>query len=172
MALTPTIPDTDSLLTQLFDQVDTLLQQQIWQPLIIGIHTGGVWLAEALYRHLDIEEIPGSLDISFYRDDFPHQGLNPSVVPSKLPFQVNDRHLLLVDDILMTGRTIRASLNEIFDYSRPASVHLVTLCSINNRELPIQPDVCPLALDLPQHQYVQLSGPHPLLLRVIDKAST
>ena len=73
-------------------------------------------------------------------------------MPSTLPFQVNDRHLLLVDDVLMTGRTIRAVLNEIFDYGRPASVNLITLYSINSRELPIQPDVCPRCINLGQDQ--------------------
>ena len=107
------IPDINHLLNQLFIQADALLQEKaIKQPLIIGIRTGGVWLAEALYQYLDSAHALGSLDISFYRDDFSRQGLNPTVVPSTLPFQFNGRHLLLVDDVLMTGGTIRAVLNE------------------------------------------------------------
>ena len=106
------IPDINHLLNQLFIQADALLQEKaIKQPLIIGIRTGGVWLADALDQYLGNAHAPGSLNIPFYRDDFSLQGLNPTVVPSTLPFQVNDRHLLLVDDVLMTGRTIRAVLN-------------------------------------------------------------
>ncbi len=164
------MPNIYQLLSQLFTQVDALLKEKaIKQPLITGIRTGGVWIAEALHQHLDSAHAPGSLDISFYRDDFSRQGLNPTVLPSTLPFQVDGRHLLLIDDVLMTGRTIRAALNEIFDYGRPASVNLIALCSINSRELPIQPDLCTLLINLKQGQYIQLSGPQPLSLQVINK---
>ena len=82
----------------------------------------------------------GSLDISFYRDDFSRIGLNPKVKASQLPEDISDRHILLIDDVLQTGRTIRAAMNEIFDYGRPASIKLCVLLERNGRELPIQAD--------------------------------
>ena len=110
-------------------------------PLMIGIHTGGAWVAESLHRSLDIESPLGSLDISFYRDDFSRVGLNPSVRSSELPESVEDREVLLVDDVLYTGRTIRAALNEIFSFGRPSLVRLAVALDRPGRELPIQADV-------------------------------
>ena len=115
-----------------------LAQHQVSEPLMIGIHTGGVWLAEHLHQRLEIKEPLGTLDISFYRDDFTRIGMNPQVKPSQIPFSVDDRHIILVDDVLQTGRTIRAAMNEIFDYGRPASILLATLVERSGRELPIQ----------------------------------
>jgi pyrimidine operon attenuation protein/uracil phosphoribosyltransferase len=93
------------------------------------------------------------------------------VSPSSLPFNINDRHLLLVDDVLMSGRTIRAAMNELFDFGRPASIKLATLCSVNQRELPVQADVCALTLNLRAGQYLQLDGPDPLKLSIIEQAN-
>jgi len=106
---------------------------------MVGIHTGGVWVAEHLHRQLAINEPLGSLDISFYRDDFTRIGMNPVVKPSQMPFSIDDRHIILVDDVLHTGRTIRAALNELFDYGRPASIMLATLIDRGGRELPSRP---------------------------------
>jgi len=102
--------------------------------LMIGIHTGGVWVAERLHQTLAIKQPLGQLDISFYRDDFSRIGMNPQVKPSQLPTSVDDAHIILVDDVLHTGRTIRAALNEIFDYGRPASVTLAVLGERSGRE--------------------------------------
>ena len=137
-------------------------------PLMVGIHTGGVWIAERLHRILELTEPLGSLDISFYRDDYTRIGVNPQVRPSNLPFDVDDRHIVLVDDVLHTGRTIRAALNEIFDYGRPSSVTLVTLVERDGRELPIQPDITGVHLDLHEGQHVKLTGPEPLDL-ILDE---
>lgn len=135
-------------------------------PLMIGIHTGGVWVAERLHHLLRLEEPLGKLDISFYRDDFTRIGLNPAVRPSQLPFTVDGRHIILVDDVLYTGRTIRAALNEIFDYGRPDSVLLATLVDRGGRELPIQADVVGEVMKLSAHEQVKLSGPTPLALSI------
>ncbi|MDP6967874.1 MAG: bifunctional pyr operon transcriptional regulator/uracil phosphoribosyltransferase PyrR [Gammaproteobacteria bacterium] len=170
MAKSPQLPDTPSLVADLVQQVSQLISsQQIKDPLVIGIHTGGAWLAATLARTLDAPL--GKLDISFYRDDFTQQGLNPKVNPSNLPFDINNRHIILVDDVLMSGRTVRAALNEIFDYGRPASIKLATLCTINGRQLPIQADACALQLQLTANQYLQLQGPEPLLLTLIERAT-
>jgi pyrimidine operon attenuation protein/uracil phosphoribosyltransferase len=141
-----------------------LAARQAANPLMIGIHSGGVWVAERLHALLDLEEPLGQLDISFYRDDFTRIGLNPAVRPSQLPFTVDERHIILVDDVLYTGRTIRAALNEIFDYGRPDSVTLAVLVDRGGRELPIQADVVGTSMGLTAHEHVKLSGPAPLQL--------
>ena len=102
-------------------------ERRIEAPLIAGIYTGGAWIAERLHTLLELTEPLSMLDISFYRDDFTRIGVNPQVRPSRLPVSIDDRHIVLVDDVLNTGRTIRAALNEIFDYGRPASIMLATL---------------------------------------------
>ncbi len=133
---------------------------------MVGIHTGGVWVAEALHGQLGLQEPLGVLDISFYRDDFTRIGMNPQVKPSELPFNVDDRHIILVDDVLHTGRTIRAAMNELFDYGRPASIILATLVERSGRELPIEANVVGLHMDLAANEYVKLSGPEPLALEI------
>ena len=125
---------------------------------------GGVWVAEALHSKVAPEAPMGTLDIAFYRDDFEQHGLPQRVRPSELPFTVDDRHIILVDDVLMTGRTIRAALNELFDYGRPASVTLVTLLDVDARQLPIRADILGASLALPAGQRVKLTGPNPLQL--------
>jgi pyrimidine operon attenuation protein/uracil phosphoribosyltransferase len=135
-------------------------------PAIVGIHTGGVWIAEQLHRKMAISEPLGSLDITFYRDDFTRVGLNPVVRPSELPFGIDDRHIILVDDVLYTGRTIRAALNELFDYGRPASIMLAVLIDRGGRELPIQANVVGFHVDLKPEEQIKLSGPEPLTLEI------
>lgn len=138
-------------------------------PLIIGIHTGGVWVAAELHRQLGLSDPLGELNIAFYRDDFSRIGMHPRVEPSRLPFEIEDRHVVLVDDVLYTGRTVRAALNEIFDYGRPASVTLAVLIDRSGRELPIQADVIGKKMALGPREHVKLIGPRPLAL-VIKRA--
>ena len=135
-------------------------------PALIGIHTGGVWVAERLHDRLGLPERLGELNIAFYRDDFSRIGIHPTVEPSQLPFDVTDRHLLLVDDILFTGRTVRAAMNEIFDYGRPRSVSLVVLVDRGGRELPIDAHVYGTRITLPHGEHVKLLGPDPLRLEI------
>lgn len=157
--------EIDGLINEMHQALKTRLDmQQITSPVIIGIHTGGVWLAERLHQMLDIEEPLGILDISFYRDDFSRVGVNPQVHPSSIPFDVEDQHIILVDDVLQTGRTIRAAMNEIFDYGRPASITLVALVERGGRELPIQPNVVGVRPSLNSGQHISLNGPDPLSL--------
>ena len=143
-------------------------ENNISKPIFIGIRTGGVWVAKHLQSLLKNKDKLGVLDITFYRDDFSRVGIQPTVKPSQLPLSVNDRHIILVDDVLHTGRTVRAALNEIFDYGRPASVNLVILVQRNGRELPIQADVVGESVDLEPKQHVKLSGPDPLLLEIVN----
>jgi pyrimidine operon attenuation protein/uracil phosphoribosyltransferase len=138
-------------------------------PLMIGIHTGGAWLAERLHGRLGIDSKLGTLDITFYRDDFSTLGLHPQVKTSYLPEDVENRHIVLVDDVLQTGRTIRAALNEIFSYGRPRSVLLAVLVDRGLRELPIQADVCALKIDLAASQQIKLTGPEELRLSISER---
>ena len=162
-----TLPDPQQLLPRMAGDLQALLKRRgVGQVHFIGIRTGGVWVAEALLRELGLEQPLGTLDVSFYRDDFTRSGLHPQVRPSALPFEIEDQHLVLVDDVLMSGRTIRAALNELFDYGRPASVTLVSLLDLDARELPIHADVLGATLALTTAQRVKLSGPAPLTLEL------
>jgi pyrimidine operon attenuation protein / uracil phosphoribosyltransferase len=116
---------------------------------LVGVHTGGVWLAERLRRDLGVDAPVGILDVSFYRDDFHRSGLKPDVRPSQIAFDVVGSHILLVDDVLNTGRTVRAAMNEIFDYGRPARVDLAVLVDRGGRELPIAATVVGATLEFP-----------------------
>src|SRR3954469_11797967 len=104
---------------------------------LVGIHTGGVWLAGRLHDALGLAIPCGTLDVSFYRDDYEQIGLHRDVKRSDIPFEVEGRPLVLVDDVLFTGRTIRAAMNELFDYGRPQSIRLAALIDRGGRELPI-----------------------------------
>ncbi|CAK0751742.1 Pyrimidine operon regulatory protein / Uracil phosphoribosyltransferase [Gammaproteobacteria bacterium] len=165
------LPSVDDLLPPMVQGINTLLADRPNRgaPALVGIHTGGVWVAQRLQSMLDLSGPLGRLDISFYRDDFTRVGMNPEVKPSYLPFRIDNRVLILVDDVLHTGRTIRAALNELFDYGRPARVILVALVERSGRELPIQADVTGLRLALDSGEHVKLTGPNPLSL-VVQKA--
>jgi len=162
-----TLPNPDQLLPEMAAALDRhLTRHGITEPRFIGIHTGGVWVAQALLDLRGQQEALGVLDVSFYRDDFTQNGLHPQVRPSALPFEIEGQHLVLIDDVLMSGRTIRAALNELFDYGRPASVSLVCLLDLDARELPIRPDVVGATLSLPPEQRIKLLGPSPLALEL------
>lgn len=126
--------------------------------LIVGIHTGGVRVAQALHQRLGLETPLGTLDISFYRDDFTRIGLHPRMRRSELPVTVEERTIVLVDDVLYSGRTVRAALNELFDYGRPARVQLAVLVERTGHELPIRADFAGARLDLAAHQQVRLDA--------------
>lgn len=163
--------DAEQLLLKLCKGTEQLIQsRKISAPYIIGIHTGGVWLAERIHQYLNLSDDVGILDISFYRDDFTRKGLNPKVGMSKLPATTEGRDIILVDDVLLSGRTARAALNELFDFGRPASISLVTLLDLQRKELPIQADVTGGILNLTQDQRVKLTGPSPLELTLIQKS--
>ena len=150
--------DTPALLETLSSDLRDLLQtRNIENPLMIGIHTGGAWVAEELHKNLNIKQPLGTLNITFYRDDFTRIGMHPQVTPSNLPFNIDDQHIILVDDVLHTGRTIRAALNEIFDYGRPASVLLAVLVERDCRELPISADVAATRIQLKINQHIKLA---------------
>ncbi|WP_373017531.1 bifunctional pyr operon transcriptional regulator/uracil phosphoribosyltransferase PyrR [Thiomicrorhabdus sp.] len=147
-------------------QHKAILQQS---PKMIGIRTGGEWVAQALHQKLGLEDPLAVIDISFYRDDFSKIGLNPTVKPSDIPWEVDNQHIILVDDVLYTGRTVRAAMNEIFDFGRPASITLVTLLDRKGcRELPIQADVIGMSIECTQT--LKVSGPEPLTVSIVDQS--
>ena len=124
---------------------------------LVGVRTGGVWLAERLKDELEVRYPVGVLDISFYRDDFNRQGLSPTVKPSQIGFDIDGQNLLLVDDVLFTGRTVRAAMNELFDYGRPARIDLAVLIDRGGRELPIEASVVGATVEVPRAVSVELS---------------
>ena len=134
-----TLPDAEAQCTALAAQLRPLLALN---PALVGIYSGGVWIAERLRELLGLSDDIGVIDVSFYRDDFAERGLHGDVRPSAIPFAVEGRHLILIDDVLYTGRTTRAAINELFDYGRPASVKLAVLADRGGRELPMSADFC------------------------------
>jgi len=167
-----TLATPEELLAKLASGLQALLHDKaIDKPLMVGIHTGGVWVATRLYQMLNdttitFSEPLATLDISFYRDDFSRIGVNPKVKPSSLPPDVDDRHIILVDDVLHTGRTIRAAMNELFDYGRPASITLLCLIERSGRELPLQADLVGEKLDLQEGEHIKIIGPEPLAFEI------
>jgi pyrimidine operon attenuation protein/uracil phosphoribosyltransferase len=128
------LPDAEAQCRQLADLIRPQLANN---PALVGIFSGGAWIAERLKALLGLSEDIGLIDVSFYRDDFAEKGLHPQCRPTVIPFDVEGRHIVLVDDVLYTGRTTRAAINELFDYGRPASVALAVLADRGGRELPI-----------------------------------
>ncbi len=162
------LPSPTELLSNMATNLQNYLTKRgITKPAYVGIRTGGVWVAQALLETMGKQdETLGILDVSFYRDDFTQKGLNPQVSPSALPFEIDNQHIVLIDDVLMSGRTIRAAMNELYDYGRPASITLVCLLDLDARELPIRPDVVGEVLNLATDQRVKVQGPSPLTLEL------
>lgn len=131
------LPDAEQLLASLTDRMRPAVGPNTG---LVGIHTGGVWLAERLHQALGLQLPLGTLDVSFYRDDFNKKGLRRNVKSSDIPFDIDGCDVIIVDDVLYTGRTIRAAINELFDYGRPARIRLATLVDRGGRELPVSAD--------------------------------
>jgi len=156
----------DQMATQLREH---LANNHIEKPVMVGIHSAGVWIANRLHEKLKIEEPLAELNISFYRDDFSRIGLHPQIKPSKMPFSVENKHIILVDDVLYTGRTIRAAMNELFDYGRPASITLVVLIDRGGRELPITAQVVGFHQQLSADSHFKLSDSETLELSILHR---
>ncbi|WP_047548304.1 bifunctional pyr operon transcriptional regulator/uracil phosphoribosyltransferase PyrR [Methylotenera sp. G11] len=155
----PQLPDAEDLLKVLAQKLEPLLQRN---TALVGIHSGGVWLMHRLLALLEntisrheIEH--GTLDVSFYRDDYAQRGLKAENRPSQIPFDVENKDIILIDDVFYTGRTTRAAMNELFDYGRPASISLVALVNRGGRELPIVPQITAADILLDAAQHLQLT---------------
>lgn len=147
------IPDAEGLYTGLLAGVKALLRPE---TKLVGITSGGAWLVERLQKDLGLPGAPGVISSAMHRDDFARRGLSASAQTS-LPFDVNGTDVLLLDDVLYTGRTIRAVLNELFDFGRPACVRLAVLVDRGSRELPVAADFAAAKLTLPDTQLLALA---------------
>ncbi len=148
-----TLPSPEQLIDTLAEQIAPHIRPDC---ALVGIHTGGVWMMDALAERLKLDIPRAVLDIAFYRDDFSRIGLHPETKPSHIPFEVEDRRILLLDDVLFTGRTIRAAMNLLFDYGRPAAIRLAVLVDRGGRELPIRADFAGIKLDLAPDEHISL----------------
>lgn len=148
------LPDAEQLLASLTDRMRPAIGPNTG---LVGIHTGGVWLAERLHQALGIQLPLGTLDVSFYRDDFNKKGLRRNVKSSDIPFDIDGCNLVIIDDVLYTGRTIRAAMNELFDYGRPASIRLAALVDRGGRELPVAADFVGATMTVPPEDTIELT---------------
>ena len=148
-----TLPDAEAQCIALAELIRPKLQPD---TVLIGIHSGGVWVARRLSQLLGLTGEIGLIDVSFYRDDFGQKGLHPQVKPTSIPFEIEGRPLILVDDVLFTGRTTRAAINELFDYGRPACVKLAVLADRGGRELPIFAEFCTWQVELKESEELVL----------------
>ncbi len=149
------LPDAETQCAELADLIRPRLQPDM---VLVGIHSGGAWVARRLRELLGLRNEIGLIDVSFYRDDYRARGLHARVKPSSIPFDVEGRPLILVDDVLYTGRTTRAAINELFDYGRPSSIQLAVLADRGRRQLPICADYCAWRVDLDASQELILSA--------------
>ncbi len=168
MAMTIEAATVAGWLDRMSREITAACGERLPDLLVVGIHTGGVHVARALRARLALQTPLCALDISFYRDDFQRIGLHPRVGRSELPVSIDDREILLVDDVLYSGRTVRAALNELFDYGRPARVMLAVLIERTGHELPIRADFIGRSMDLAHDQRVRLASPA-LDLEVLDR---
>ena len=147
------LPDAEALLPELAAQLRGRITAS---SAMIGLYTGGAWLAERLHAMLGMREALGLMDIAFYRDDYAKQGLKHDPKRTRIPFNVEGRDLLLVDDVLYTGRTVRAAMNELFDYGRPRSIALVVLADRGGRQLPICAQCAGARVEVPEGMRLRL----------------
>jgi pyrimidine operon attenuation protein/uracil phosphoribosyltransferase len=146
--------DAEALYAELKRGVQPLLRPE---TVLVGIWSGGAWLAERLHRDLSRSGQPGVLSSTLHRDDYGSRGLASGTDATSLPFEIDGAHILLVDDVLYTGRTIRAAINELFDFGRPASVELAVLVDRGGRELPIEARYTAARVVLPAAQRLSLA---------------
>ena len=147
--------DAEALYRDLLAQVKAGLSG-VADVAIVGIHSGGAWLAERLAADLGLPGRLGFIDVSFYRDDYAKKGLHPDVKPTQIGFDVDRATILLVDDVLYTGRTTRAAINVLFDFGRPARIMLAALADRGGRELPVAADFVAAHVPLEPQQALAL----------------
>lgn len=166
------LPQVATLLDELVVRLRAHLDARtIASPRFAGIRTGGVWIAEAVAARCGAGGRGGVIDIGFHRDDVGQRAELPRLGPSSIPWDINDHDIVLVDDILQTGRTARAALNALFDWGRPRSVTLAVLVDLPGRELPVQPDVVGASIAPRAGHELRLLGPDPLELAWVSRGA-
>ena len=153
--MTSLVLDAEALYRELLRGVKAL--RATGDARLVGVTSGGAWLAERLQKDLGLPGSAGVISSAMHRDDFSRRGLAAAAQQTQLDFDVNGTHVILLDDVLYTGRTIRAVLNELFDYGRPASVRLAVLVDRGGRELPVQADFAAARVALPGSQSLALA---------------
>ena len=156
--------DAEALYRAVLEQIRAAYGEQFGEQLgeepggavLVGIYSGGAWLAERLARDLNVAKF-GVVNVALHRDDYAKKGLHAQASPTSLPFEVDNRRILLVDDVLYTGRTVRAALNELYDYGRPASVELAVLADRGGRELPVAARFVGGVVDVPAESTLVLA---------------
>jgi pyrimidine operon attenuation protein/uracil phosphoribosyltransferase len=147
--------DAEALYSELARQIKAAFVD-LDKVAIVGIYSGGAWLAERLARDIQLNNPVGLIDVSFYRDDYAQKGLRSDVKKTQIPFTVDNAQIILVDDILYTGRTTRAAINELFDYGRPAKIWLAALIDRGGRQLPFAADFVAQTVHLPENLSLNL----------------
>ncbi len=148
------LPDLEELLADITAQIAPRITAN---TALVGIHSGGVWLMQRILHALDKKPETGTLDAAMYRDDYAQRGLKNQPRPADIGFEVDGKHIILIDDIFYTGRTTRAAMNELFDYGRPAKIELAVLINRGGAELPIKPDIIGADIPLAATQALELS---------------
>lgn len=148
------IPNAETLLTKVTQDIAAIANAQ---TAIVGIHRGGVWMMERILPTLDASIPFGTLDAALYRDDYAQRGLKSTTQPANIPFDVNDKHIILIDDIFYTGRTARAAMNELFDYGRPANITLSVLINRGGAQLPIKPQITGAEMPIAANEQFKLT---------------
>jgi pyrimidine operon attenuation protein/uracil phosphoribosyltransferase len=148
-----TLPNAEKLVEALKNQINEIINDK---TVLIGIQRGGELILQKILPDLKSTVATGSIDTSFYRDDFSSRGLKVKNKPSKIDTEINGKHIILIDDVFFTGRTVRAAMNEIFDYGRPAKIILAVLIDRSEQELPITPQICIEKISLNKNQHLEL----------------
>ena len=147
------LPNAENLIEKLKDKINEMIDDK---TVLIGVQSGGELILERILPSLKNAVVTGSIDTSFYRDDFSSRGLKIKNKPSKINTEINGKHIILIDDVFSTGRTVRAAMNEIFDYGRPKKIILAVLINRNEQELPIVPQICIEKINLRKDQHLEL----------------
>ena len=147
------LPNAEKLIEGLKNKINEMIDEN---TVLIGVQRGGELILQKILPSLGSAVATGSIDTSFYRDDFSSRGLKIKNKPSKIDTEINGKHIILIDDVFSSGRTVRAAMNEIFDYGRPDKITLAVLIDRNEQELPIAPQICIEKISLSKNQHLEL----------------
>lgn len=161
------LPDAEATLEVLVERMRGAVAHD---AAFVGIYSGGAWLAERLPTLIPGDHPVGFIDVSFYRDDYSSKGLKGTGRRTSIPFDVNGATIVLVDDVLYTGRSVRAAINELFDFGRPGRIELAVLVDRGGRELPIEPTYCGARLTVAQGLSIELSRDGDRLALAVERA--